>query len=310
MGANFMIIADDVLAVNDKIEEIKKGYGILSEDIVYNLAEEDIFSLIDELSTVSLFDETKFIVVKNAESLLAQTESSVSELVKAMTRQNSSHVVIFVFLEQIDHYHPIYQKVKKFCSVIELYVKNMNLHDYAKEYFRKEGYEVEDPTISLLVSYSDSLQSLRTFMDQVQMYKASEKKITTEDILKLVPVPLEDNVYHLIDAVLSNDKPRIIKGYQDMKLKSLQAATLIPMLLNKFQEIYNVILLVKNGFNQSSLAELLNVSSGRAYYMIKNAKEHSAKEISKQLDLLNRLDYQIKSGQIDANLGLELYFLR
>ncbi len=310
MGANFMIIADDVLAVNDKIEEIKKGYGILSEDIVYNLAEEDIFSLIDELSTVSLFDETKFIVVKNAESLLSQTESSVSELVKAMTRQNSSHVVIFVFLEQIDHYHPIYQKVKKFCSVIELYVKNMNLHDYAKEYFRKEGYEVEDPTISLLVSYSDSLQSLRTFMDQVQMYKASEKKITTEDILKLVPVPLEDNVYHLIDAVLSNDKPRIIKGYQDMKLKSLQAATLIPMLLNKFQEIYNVILLVKNGFNQSSLAELLNVSSGRAYYMIKNAKEHSAKEISKQLDLLNRLDYQIKSGQIDANLGLELYFLR
>ena len=81
------------------------------------------------------------------------------------------------------------------------------------------------------------------------------------------------------------------------------------MLLNKFQEIYNVNILIKSGFNQAQLAETLNISSGRAYYMIKNAKSYSMSAIKKHLDLLNELDYKIKTGQIDQNLGLELYFL-
>ena len=125
----------------------------------------------------------------------------------------------------------------------------------------------------------------------------------------LIPSPLDDNVYSLIDAVLANNKKLMLKGYQDMKLKSMQASNLVSMLLNKFPEIYNVNVLIKSGFNQGMLAETLNISSGRAYYMIKNAKSYSMKDIKKHLDLLNELDYKIKTGQIDQNLGLELYFL-
>ena len=94
-----------------------------------------------------------------------------------------------------------------------------------------------------------------------------------------------------------------------MKLKSMQASNLISLLINKFQELYNVNILVKSGMNQAGIAELFHISSGRAYYMIKNAKEHSLDEISQQLDGLNTLDYQIKTGKIDQNLGIELYFL-
>ena len=145
--------------------------------------------------------------------------------------------------------------------------------------------------------------------DIIALVKYEEKKITTSDVMLLIPSPLDDNVYSLIDAVLANNKKLMLKGYQDMKLKSMQASNLVSMLLNKFQEIYNVNVLIKSGFNQGMLAETLNISSGRAYYMIKNAKSYSMKDIKKHLDLLNELDYKIKTGQIDQNLGLELYFL-
>jgi len=205
--------------------------------------------------------------------------------------------------------HERYSMIKRFSTYIEVKTKNIKLDEYAKKTFSNDGFIVDDNVIQLLVSYSDSLSKLRSYIDQLECYKYEEKKITTSDVMLLIPSPLDDNVYSLIDAVLANNKKLMLKGYQDMKLKSMQASNLVSMLLNKFQEIYNVNVLIKSGFNQGMLAETLNISSGRAYYMIKNAKSYSMKDIKKHLDLLNELDYKIKTGQIDQNLGLELYFL-
>ena len=44
--------------------------------------------------------------------------------------------------------------------------------------------------------------------------------------------------------------------------------------------------------------------------MIKNAKSSSMKKIKDNLELLNQLEYDIKSGKIDQSLGLELYLLK
>ena len=66
---------------------------------------------------------------------------------------------------------------------------------------------------------------------------------------------------------------------------------------------------IKGGLNQGALAELFNISPGRAYYMIKSAKSYHLNTIKENLNLLNDLELKIKSGKIDQNLGLELYLL-
>lgn len=309
MASNFIIIADDYLALEQKIEEIKKGFEVTSETIQYNLGDEGIYALIDELTTISLFDETKFVVAKNAEVLLGKSEKAFVELLKAMNDQSSSNIMILVFMNSVDYASEAFQKLKRFSSVIEIKTKNINFEEYAKANFEKDGFQVEESTIKLLVSYADTLSKLRGFMDQLECYTYEKRRITEDDVTHLVSQPLDDNVYALIDAVLSNNKKLMLKGYYDMKLKSMQASTLVSLLINKFQELYNVNILIKSGINQAALAELLQVSSGRAYYMMKNAKEHTLSTIKGHLERLNTLDYQIKTGKMDQNLGLELYFL-
>ncbi|MDE7264104.1 MAG: DNA polymerase III subunit delta [Anaeroplasmataceae bacterium] len=310
MAANFIILADDSLAVQQKIEEIQNGFELEVEPIVYNALEEGTYAIVDELTTVSLFDETKLVIVKGAEALLARSDKAFLELLKAMNDQSSSNVLILIFMNSIESSNEQYQKLKRFSSVFEAKTKNINLEEYATKRFQEEGYQVDLDTIKLLVSFSDSFSKLRGYMDQLECYKEQERRITNQDVTLLIPEPLEDNVYALIDAVLSNDKRLMLKGYQDMKLRSMQASNLISLLINKFQELYNVNILIKSGMNQASLAELFHISSGRAYYMIKNAKEHSLDTIQAHLNRLNLLDYQIKTGKIDQNIGLELYFLR
>lgn len=308
MASNFIILADDYQALEEKLLEIKTNYN-LSEPINYDLSEEGVFALVDELMTVSLFGDVKFIVAKGSNELINKETSGFNELLKVMNDQNSSNVLVLTFTENVDFNNPHFESLKRFSALFDVRNKNINLEEYATKQFAKDGFKIADNVLKLLVSYSDGLANLKQFIDQLECYKEDTKEILNEDVLSLIVPPLDDNVYTLIDAVLANDKKQMLKVYQDLKLRSVTASYLVSLIITKFQEIYNVNILVKKGYNQAKVSELLNVSSGRAYYMVKNAKGYNIDDVKKHLDLLNELDYNIKTGKIDQNLGLELYFL-
>ena len=68
-------------------------------------------------------------------------------------------------------------------------------------------------------------------------------------------------------------------------------------------------LLLKDGKDQAAVASHYHCSSGRAYYMVKNAKSVNMATVKKHLIRLEELDYMIKSGQIDKKIGIELFIL-
>ena len=97
MASNFIIVSDDFEATNNKIEEIKQGYNITSETITYDLSDENVYSLVDELTTISLFEDVKFVVVKEAEELLGKNEKAFIELQKAMNDVYSNNILILLY---------------------------------------------------------------------------------------------------------------------------------------------------------------------------------------------------------------------
>ena len=295
---NYIISTDDISAAMKKIEEIKKSLSSEYDDIGYDLEDESIYSLIDELTTISLFDSPKFIVVKNSEELESASDKQLLELFSAMNNRDSENVVIFIFAKNFDLRKENIAKLKKYATLFDVRVKNIALDEYAKKGFMEDGYQISDASINLLASYVDSL------------YKADTKKIESSDIELMIQKPLEENVYNLIDAVLSHHTKEVFSIYNDLQIKKIPPSYLISLLINKFQEIYNVSILTKSNMTQAEIAAIFNVSSGRAYYMMKNAKSSNIKKIQENLDSLNQLDANIKSGMIKDDLGLELFFLR
>ncbi len=308
MASNFIIVSDDFEATSNKVEDIKNGYNITSEIITYDLSEENVYSLVDELTTVSLFEDIKFVVVKEAENLLGKNEKAFIELQKAMNDVYSSNILVLLF-KKVDYSNQDFQKLRRFSAFFEIKQQNIKLDEYAINFFKENGFKYDNEVINTLVNNSTNLSSLKTMLAQLECFRYDEKHISNQDVLSVITQPLDDNIYSLIDAVLSNDKKHVMKCYQDLKLRSVQATAIISMLISKFQEMYNVNVLLKGGLNQGSLAELFGISPGRAFYMIKNAKSYHINSIKENLNLLNDLELKIKSGKIDQNLGLELYFL-
>ena len=310
MPNNFIIVSDDKVAANKKVEEITSKFDSSYEKLTIDLSEEGLYALVDELNTISLFCEPKLITVKSCENLLtSKNEKAFNELLKSMNNIENSNALIFLFLDKVDYNNERFVKLRRYSSFIQVFVKNIPLDEYAKKSLEEDGYEISAQSLSLLASYSNNLESLESSINILKAYKLEEKKITDKDIIAMISAPLEDNVYQLVDAVLSNDKKHIFKCYQDLKIVNVMPSYIVSLLINKFQEMYNVRVLIKSNVSQDNIAAMFSVSSGRAYYMIKNAKSVTLEYIKEKLELLNDLDVKIKTGKIEQSIGLELFLL-
>jgi DNA polymerase-3 subunit delta len=309
---NYIITTDDISAANEKIEQIKSSLSSEYDEISYDIEEEGLYSLVDELTTVSLFDSLKFVVVKGAEAITKASDAPLKELYSAMNDRNSENVLIFLFTKDTDYQQSEkFKNLRKYSTYIDIRIKNIPLDQYAKNVFENDGYKITDQTLGLLITYVDSLSSLKRAIEILELYKAEEKKILTADIELMITKPLDNDVYQLISAFLINHTKEVFSIYKDLKVVSkIQVSFLVSLLINKFQEMYNVSILLKGGMSQNDIAALFNVSQGRAYYMVKNAKSSNLGKIKANLEDLVKLDADIKSGKTKEDLGLELFFLK
>ena len=307
---NYLISSDDIEALNNKIEEIRKSFNQDFDVIRYDLGEDSLYSIIDELSTISLFDNPKFVIVKQANEIAEKPEKQITELLKTINNRESINVIIFTDLNKIDFKNENLANLRKYTIYFDIKIRNIPLDQYAHDYLLKFGFTIDSQALTELVKYSVNLATLRNNLEILMCFKDENKKITSADVNLMIKQPLEDNIFSLIDMVLNNNKKAIFKMYNDFKTENISPTYIVSMLINKFQEMYDVYHLAKGGADQQTIMDLFNVSSGKAYYMMKNAKQASLDDIKRNLDELMDLDYKIKAGLMDQYLGLELYLLR
>lgn len=306
---NYIITSDDKALAYEKIEEIKQNIPNDYDITSYDLEEDYIYEIVDDLSTVSLFDNPKFCVVKSANKIESVDSSKLTELLTVMNDFDSSNVLVFLMDETVNNSNANISNLKKYATNIDIRLRNVKKDDYIKKEMAKAGYSIDDDAIALLVTYSTNISDLKQSVEKLICYKAQEKIINSNDIVTLIAKPLDENVYELLNALLIDDKKTVFQIYNDLKINN-KSLSLLPLLINKFQELYNVYILVNSKSSQQEIADLFNITPNRAYYMIKSAKSINPAKLKENLNQLYKLEYDIKSGKIEEGLGVELFLLR
>ena len=131
-----------------------------------------------------------------------------------------------------------------------------------------------------------------------------------EDIDRIVSASLEDNVFLLVESVIQRDVAESYRVFYKLLESNVEPTVILSLLQNKFNEILQVNALMKSGYKKDNIESLFKVSSGRAYYMMKNSRNINDSYIKKQLVLLNKLESDIKSGYVNKKLGFEIYLTK
>ena len=146
-------------------------------------------------------------------------------------------------------------------------------------------------------------------MEKLFLYLKPGEKITKEIVELMIIKNTEDKLYELYNAILNKDKSKAISIYYDLLQKN-DSLTILRSIENKFQEILYSKELIKSGISQEEFASTLHITKGKAYFMMKNAKETTYETLNTWFDRMIKLDYEIKLGKVDQDSGVELLILK
>lgn len=306
-GLEDYLIQEEIKKIieKDKIEEININK--------YNLENNMIDNVIEDATTISLFQDKKVIIVENAYIFSGTINKKLPEqntdlLLDYLNHSNPNTVLIFTLIkDKIDTRKKITTLMKKNGTIKEFNtVSNIN-NWITKEL---EPYQMDKKELEYFINrVGNNLSILKEEIDKLKLYKDDEKVITQKDIEQLTHKNIDTDIFKLIDSILSTRKKEALESLEEMMKYGEEPIAIIIMLANQFRIMYQSKQLLKKGYSEREIANLLEIHEFRVKKALEKGRKYSSDEILKKLEDLADLDYQIKSGQLDKNIGLELFIL-
>jgi len=304
MNNIFLIVTTDKITIDNEINKLKNKYPD-SELVYYDLSEVKVDRLIEDLDTYNFLSNRKIIIGTNASFLSSDKTKSLVEhnlenLEKYIANPNLDNILVLIS-DSLNKKKKITSSLCEKATVIETL---SDIHSLIKN--RLENYKMDNSAEKLLLDYCRN-EHERVFneIEKLKLYKLEDKVITKEDIEKLVMKNMDDNIFHLVDSILTGNKKYAFALYQDFILHGEQIVNIIRILSGKIRLIYQVKVLVRDGNSDKTISKLLGVHE----YPVKLAREASYKYsdevLLKDLKKLADLDLQIKSGETNGQVEFE-----
>ncbi|MBU1144919.1 MAG: DNA polymerase III subunit delta [Firmicutes bacterium] len=315
----YLLYGTDHYCIKNKTLSILNLHNISLECAeFYDMDESLLDEAITSAMTIPFLDEKKAVVISNA-SFLSQNKSpkelnhQFDLFLSYWNNPNPTTVLIIQApYERLDSRKNLVKIIQDQAEVT-ICQKNESEDLYAliKDILKEKEKTIDANALQLFVSRTSYDKTLMmNELDKVLMYIDKDTKIDISIIREVVSRNLEDNIYQLVNAVLSQDGRTIMSIYQDLIKINTEPMWMIGVIVNKFQEILYTKELIHLNYQFEDIMKYFSVTKGRAYYMVKNAKEVEDQMLMRYLSQLEMLDYQIKSGQIDKRIGLELFLLK
>lgn len=304
----YLLYGTNDYLINQEIEKLKEKNNITDNDVTrYDYTETLIKDIIDDATLVPLFSNKKMIIVDNStifESTSKKEDTVVLE--KYLSSTNDFTILIFIDkVDKLDERKKIYKLLKDNNSVIEC--NTLNINNLVKEKF--ESYKIDSSTITKFINrVGTNPYNLINEIEKLKIFKINEKVITDEDI-KFASKNIEDNIFDLINYIVNKNSEKVIDIYHDLLSRGSEPIAILVLIANQFRIILQSKLLYYKGYSEKDIASTLSIHPYRVKLAIQNSRNYSNELLIEYIDKLATLDYEIKSGEKDADTGLELFLL-
>lgn len=300
----YLLYGTEKYLIDLEINKIIKQHKIDEINIIkYDLDIDFFKEVIDDCQTISLFSNKKLIIVDNPFTELSKEDEN---LLGNYINSPNLDTILILRCSKLDERKKIIKLLMKKVTVKEF--NNTNLIEKVKNMF--DDFDIKNDTINLLIERVGSdLNLLHNEIEKIKIYKDNDKNITKEDIISLTHKNINLDVFKLIDNIVNHDKEKSLELYNELLKNGSEPIAIIVMLANQFRIMYQAKELIKKGYTEKDIASTINIHPYRVKLALQNSRSYDSKVLLKYLSDLAQLDIDIKSGNIDKNLGLELFIL-
>lgn len=302
-GASEYILRKEI---NKLLQELKVDQFNI---VKYDLLETEFADLIEELQTISFFTGQRVVLVSGVLELYKLDEYDQKRFIDYLENPNPDTILIMYTSQLSSDDHPI-------TKALNLYVKITKIEEFKKEEldivirksFEEEGYQISSDAVSELIERTNAdYPTIEQEITKLKLYAYDHKSINVQAIRLLVSKNLDVNIFELSSAIVVKDRTKAIQIYYDLLVSNVSPIRIISYLSGRIRDLIHTSLLLERGYSQDRIAKHFQISEGKAYYMRRDALEIGVEILEKYLEQLADLDFDIKSGNIDPRLGVELF---
>lgn len=306
-GADYKILLD---AAKAKIKEL----GIDEFDVInYDLNDTELIDVVQELTTVNFLSDKKAIFLKSIFLLPKFGDKDILAFENYLKNPNEdTYLFILDPRIQFDYENEKFNSIKLYVemiqfenpvgiSLVEMIINNLN----------KEGYKITDEAVHELINRTQNDYLLiEKEVIKLKLYAIERKSIDVEIVKALVSKNIESNIFELLSAYFEKDISRTIEIYYDLLTLNINPLEIVAKISNRLRQILLCKILVDMKKSKVDIAKYFNIKEGRAYYLMEDAKKVSLRKIEETLIKISDLDFQIKSGNVEIKLGVEMFLLK
>lgn len=203
-------------------------------------------------------------------------------------------------------------KKEKFAQEFDL-LNEVGVARFTGEEIKKRGGKIDRSALQLLADLvGNDLWQMNSEIDKLLAF-SKNKEITVEDVQSLVQTKLDEDVFKLTDALGQKNKKLALKLISDQLKSGTSPTELLAKIIWQFKNL----LLVKDfverngsGYQSNSLTYQLGLHPFVIKKTMAQVKNHELPELIRGYNHLLKIDYKIKTSQINPEVLFDLLVVK
>lgn len=305
-----LISGESYLLVNEKINDI---VGLSKNVTTFDLAQSTLEDVLIEAGYVSMFEEEKFIVIKNANFFGTDKikDSDTDILLNYFEHPSDNTNLIFICSTKLDLRKKITKIVKDRFNLINIpNLKYYEIENRAMEAFKKNGFKVEADTVKYLVQNSlNNFDLTMNEVDKIMLFYNESDYVKYEDVVNIAAKSINTNNFLFVDAVVEGDLEKSFELLNDLKIMKVEPTIVLSLLARDFRIMLQIKTLQKEEKREYEILSELGLQDWQLNKYLTKIFPFKIKELESILIKIADMDLNIKTGKVDKYTALELFIL-
>ncbi len=297
--------------LREVIEEYKKANPNWLDFVKIDVSdkETDIFEkLRQSINAVSMFNEKKLICIENIFSANQETQERILDFFNKNIEKDKDVTIVF-WTEEVKPESKLFEFLRKSAKVQEFnLLRSYQLREWIKKYAEKQGRDINNQAIEKLINYiGNDLWRMSNEIEKLASF--TKQRIEEKDVEELVNPEIDTNIFNTIDALGQKNKKQALRLVREHLIKGESEGYLLNRFVYQFRNLLRVKDLLERGTSINLLAKKAGLHPFVAQKTSQQVRNFSFEELKKIYQKLFEIDFNIKTGKIDARTALELFIV-
>lgn len=303
----YILHGTDLSRMSMKLEQIKNKFHI-EQMSTYDAMEETQMDVLQEIDSISIFDDPKMIVIKNATFLSAKNTSRY-EIDPFVQRKDVDLLIVFcVPTEKIDQRKKAVKILSQDAHMVAcIRLDQKSQPGYIREQMKEENLAMDEDAFKYFASHvgMDSLK-IRSEIIKLSVYN---DHVALEDVKALMVNEPIDDVFKMTDALFDKNGLLLLAYYRNFRQQNMETVAIVALLASQIRFLFQVAFLMDKRMGKEEIAKELKAHPYRVQLSMQKASRFTPQRLLGYLSMLADLDQNMKKGRIDPDEGFENFAL-